>query len=49
MQAMVDFYSEAFGVVFRPVDTSGLPSQFGELQGITLKFVPIREQAAEGA
>jgi predicted enzyme related to lactoylglutathione lyase len=43
MAAMVAFYREAFGVEFREVDTGGLRSQFGELGGRTLKFVPIRE------
>jgi catechol 2,3-dioxygenase-like lactoylglutathione lyase family enzyme len=27
------------------VDTYGIHSQFGELDGITLKFVPIRDEA----
>jgi catechol 2,3-dioxygenase-like lactoylglutathione lyase family enzyme len=40
--AMVAFYSEAFGVRFREVDTGGIRSQFGEMGGLTLKFVPIR-------
>lgn len=43
MQAMTAFYSEAFGVKFREVQTGPFLSQFGELGGITLKFVPIRE------
>jgi catechol 2,3-dioxygenase-like lactoylglutathione lyase family enzyme len=45
MDAMLAFYSEAFQVQFREVDTYGIKSQFGELDGITLKFVPIREEA----
>lgn len=45
MQAMVAFYSEAFGAQFHEVDTFGLHSQFGEVAGITLKLVPIREAA----
>jgi catechol 2,3-dioxygenase-like lactoylglutathione lyase family enzyme len=41
---MLAFYREAFGVEFREVDTGGgLRSQFGELGGRTLKFVPIRD------
>ena len=42
-EAMLKFYSEAFGVPFREVDTYGIRSQFGEMNGITLKFVPIRD------
>jgi len=43
MPAMLAFYQEAFGIKFREVDTGGgLRSQFGELHGLTLKFVPIR-------
>ena len=43
MPAMLAFYSEAFGFRFREVDTGGLRSQFGELDGLTIKFVPIRD------
>jgi catechol 2,3-dioxygenase-like lactoylglutathione lyase family enzyme len=44
MSAMTAFYRDAFGVEFREVATgSGIRSQFGELGGVTLKFVPIRE------
>jgi catechol 2,3-dioxygenase-like lactoylglutathione lyase family enzyme len=43
--AMLAFYSEAFGIEFRQVDTYGIPSQFGELDGVTLKFVPIRDDS----
>jgi len=43
MDAMLAFYSEAFQVQFREVDTYGIRSQFGEVAGITLKFVPIRD------
>jgi catechol 2,3-dioxygenase-like lactoylglutathione lyase family enzyme len=44
MQSMLAFYREAFGVRFHEVDTGGgLRSQFGQLGGITLKFVPIRD------
>jgi catechol 2,3-dioxygenase-like lactoylglutathione lyase family enzyme len=42
-EAMVAFYSEAFGARFREVQTPGLRSQFGEIAGVTLKFVPIRD------
>ncbi len=45
MEAMVAFYTEAFGGVFRAVDTFGLKSQFGEVAGITLKLVPLLEAA----
>ena len=45
MDAMLKFYSQAFGVKFHEVDTYGIHSQFGELNGITLKFVPIRDEA----
>src|SRR5215211_3544298 len=43
MNAMLAFYSEAFNVQFQEVDTYGIRSQFGDLDGITLKFVPLRE------
>lgn len=45
MDAMTAFYSEAFGIEFRDVDTFGLASKFGELGSVTLKFVPIRDEA----
>ena len=45
LEAMLKFYSEAFQVQFREVDTYGIHSQFGEVNGITLKFVPIRDSA----
>ena len=45
MERMVAFYTEAFGASFHEVDTNGLRSQFGEVAGITLKLVPIREKA----
>lgn len=45
MDAMMAFYSEAFHVQFREVDTYGIPSQFGEVDGVMLKFVPIRDDA----
>jgi predicted enzyme related to lactoylglutathione lyase len=40
---MVAFLSEAFGARFREVETFGLRSHFAEVNGITLKLVPIRE------
>ena len=43
MDAMLAFYSEAFHIRFQEVDTYGIRSQFGELDGVTLKFVPIRD------
>ena len=43
LQAMVDFYTEAFGIQFQQVETSGFLSQFGIVNGITIKFVPIRD------
>lgn len=45
MESMLAFYSEAFQIQFREVDTYGIHSQFGELDGITLKFVPIRDES----
>ena len=42
LQAMVDFYRDAFGFQFYPVNTGGLPSQFGTLGELTLKLVPLR-------
>ena len=45
LDAMLTFYSEALQVQFREVDTYGIRSQFGEVDDITLKFVPIRESA----
>jgi catechol 2,3-dioxygenase-like lactoylglutathione lyase family enzyme len=43
LQAMVDFYTDAFGIQFQPVETGGFLSQFGTFNGLTIKFVPIRE------
>jgi catechol 2,3-dioxygenase-like lactoylglutathione lyase family enzyme len=45
MDAMLQFYSQAFGAKFHEVDTYGIRSQFGDVNGIMLKFVPIRDQA----
>jgi catechol 2,3-dioxygenase-like lactoylglutathione lyase family enzyme len=44
-KAMVAFYSEAFGATFREVDTGTVRSHFGEVGGLTLKLVPIRDAA----
>jgi predicted enzyme related to lactoylglutathione lyase len=43
MDAMLAFYAEAFQVQFREVDTYGIRSQFGEMDGLMLKLVPLRE------
>ena len=43
LDAMVAFYTEAFGVRFREVDARGIKSQFGRLGEVTLKLVPIRK------
>ena len=45
VEAMTAFYSEAFQIQFREVNTYGIRSQFGEVGDITLKFVPIRDEA----
>jgi catechol 2,3-dioxygenase-like lactoylglutathione lyase family enzyme len=45
VEAMLQFYSQAFGVKFHEVNTYGISSHFGELNGILLKFVPIRDEA----
>ncbi|MGB7873910.1 MAG: VOC family protein [Anaerolineales bacterium] len=44
MHAMLTFYTEAFGIQFEEVMTGPFKSQFGEVGGLTLKFVPIREE-----
>ena len=43
--AMLAFYRAAFGVEFREEQTGPVRSHFGELGGVTLKFVPIRAAA----
>lgn len=43
--ALESFYVEAFGAEFRTVTTGAVSSRFGELSGVTLKFVPIRGDA----
>jgi catechol 2,3-dioxygenase-like lactoylglutathione lyase family enzyme len=45
LETMLKFYSEAFHIKFNEVNTYGIRSQFGEVEGITLKFVPIRDEA----
>ena len=45
VEAMIAFYSEAFHIEFQEVNTYGIRSQFGEVGAITLKFVPIRDEA----
>jgi catechol 2,3-dioxygenase-like lactoylglutathione lyase family enzyme len=42
LDAMVAFYTEAFGAKFREVNTGGVRSQFGQVGDLTLKLVPIR-------
>jgi catechol 2,3-dioxygenase-like lactoylglutathione lyase family enzyme len=44
MEAMLAFYTEAFSIQFEEVMTGPLKSQFGEVDGFTLKFVPIRDE-----
>ena len=43
LDAMVAFYEEAFGATFREVDTFGISSRFAEIDGLTIKFVPLRD------
>ena len=43
LDAMVSFYSEAFNIHFQEVNTFGLSSRFGEVGGVMIKLVPIRE------
>ena len=45
MGTMLAFYTEAFDIQFEEVMTGPLKSQFGEVDGFTLKFVPIRDEA----
>ena len=42
MDAMVRFYSEAFGAKFREVKTGKLGSRFGRVGNIQIKLVPLR-------
>lgn len=44
LEQMERFYSEAFGVRFRTVQTGPFTSRFGELDGVLLKLVPIRDR-----
>ena len=43
MEGMTAFYTAAFGIRFSDVDTFGITSRFGEIGGVTLKLVPMRE------
>lgn len=43
MDAMVAFYSDAFGAKFTEVKTGPIASRFATVGDVTLKFVPIRE------
>ena len=43
IDAMVDFYRDAFGARFTVVDTFGIKSRFATVGGITIKLVPIRD------
>ena len=45
MDAMVAFYTNAFGARFRDVQTGPFTSRFAAVSGVTLKFVPIRDSA----
>lgn len=45
LEAMADFYSQAFGFEFRDVETGPITSKFGEAGGITIKLVPLRDAA----
>ncbi len=45
VETMVAFYSEAFQIQFQEITTYGIRSQFAELGGMTLKLVPIRDEA----
>lgn len=45
LEAMLAFYREGFGIEFREVDARGIKSWFGELDGLVIKFVPIRREA----
>jgi len=48
MEAMVDFYQEAFGVIFAPGRVGDLEVQFGFLGDVLLKLVPLAsEQEAD--
>ena len=45
MEKMVAFYTEAFAMSFYDKDTFGIKSKFGQVGEITIKLVPIRDQA----
>jgi len=44
MEAMRDFYQEAFGFAFREVTAGGIACWFGEAEGLVLKLVPLRAE-----
>ena len=43
--AMRAFYAEAFGASFEAVDVGPFQCQFGQIGGLTLKLVPLRDGA----
>jgi catechol 2,3-dioxygenase-like lactoylglutathione lyase family enzyme len=43
MEAMVAFYAEAFGAVFRTVQSGSFDCHFGKIGDLTIKLVPLRE------
>ncbi len=45
LEPMRNFYGEAFGIEFRQVQTGAVQSWFGEVGGVTIKLVPIRESS----
>jgi hypothetical protein len=45
IENMRKFYAEAFGARFRPVQAGSLQCWFGDVNGMTLKLVPLREKA----
>ena len=45
MEKMVAFYTEAFAMSFYDKDTFGIKSKFGQVGEITIKLVPIRDEA----
>jgi catechol 2,3-dioxygenase-like lactoylglutathione lyase family enzyme len=44
-ERMERFYARAFGAVFESVQTGPITSRFARIDGITLKLVPIRQDA----
>jgi catechol 2,3-dioxygenase-like lactoylglutathione lyase family enzyme len=43
MDAMADFYTQAFGAAFREVEMFGLPVRQAQIASLTLKLVPLRD------